>query len=259
MSTPKRHGKSTSSTTGVRSDTPEALTLLSYLNPITSLDEHSVESLKKLLKLVVDFRQATSNTSRIQRGSPNAHALGSTISSFRPRLRSIVTDVQGVFAEYECFPGMYLVRAQFSAFQERLNENFNDGGNEAGYSERVRLLEKLMYLNGTLRGHLEMILEQHSYWKAKLAGQDPPRAVRRLDFNQEADIPLSPNIRPGTQQLPSQGHSGPIFGNQQLQLGHIQMAGQMPLTLQSSQNTTARTRNESRSEPESISGKFFSG
>ena len=192
MSTPKRqtgkhHEFTDSISVGRR--TPETLTLLSYLQPITSLDEHSVETLETLLKLVVDFRKATSQTPRIQRGSPNAHALGNTIATFRPRMLNILGDVKQVFAENEHFPGMYLLRAQFAAFQERFDGNFNDGGNEAGYSERVKLLEKLMYLNGTLRGHIEMILEQHGYWKAKLTGQVPPKTVRRsLDFNQEADI-----------------------------------------------------------------------
>ena len=82
---------------------------------------------------------------------------------------------------------MYLVKSQFAVLKDILNSDFNDGGSNRGYDGRMHLLEKLMYVTGMLRGHLEMVLEQHSYWKAKLAGEQPPRLVRSLDFNRDID------------------------------------------------------------------------
>ena len=263
MSTPKRqtgkhHEFTDSISVGRR--TPETLTLLSYLQPITSLDEHSVETLETLLKLVVDFRKATSQTPRIQRGSPNAHALGNTIATFRPRMLNILGDVKQVFAENEHFPGMYLLRAQFAAFQERFDGNFNDGGNEAGYSERVKLLEKLMYLNGTLRGHIEMILEQHGYWKAKLAGQVPPKTVRRsLDFNQEADVSQVGIANTGfgfSLQAHQQPRQVDLFGQSQpLQFGVVVNPTSVVGSQISPQRDTPKTSPQLKPDSEAISGE----
>ena len=176
-----------SSRPGVRS--PEAITLRSFLNPVTNLDDASLDTLRRLLKITVNLRWRThhSQTRRIQRGSPGAHELGSSLSQFRSEVDAIAGSLDEILQHHDGIPGMYLVRSQFALFHETMNQNFNDGGNEGGYFERVQLLEKLMYLTGTLRGHLEVILEQHSYWKAKLAGEAPPRIVRRLDFNQAVD------------------------------------------------------------------------
>ena len=173
---------------------PEAITLRSFLNPITNLDDASLETLRKLLKVTVNLRQRThhSQTRRIQRGSPGAHELGTSLSQFRSQVDEIAINLDEILQQHDGIPGMYLIRSQFTLFHETMNQNFNDGGNEGGYFDRVQLLEKLMYLTGTLRGHLEVILEQHSYWKAKLAGEAPPRIVRRLDFNQAVD-PASQN------------------------------------------------------------------
>ena len=79
---------------------------------------------------------------------------------------------------------MHLLRVQFKTFLDTLNQPFNDGGNDPGYNERVHFLERLMYVSGNLQGQLEVILEQYSYWKAKIAGEEPPCVARRLDFDQ---------------------------------------------------------------------------
>ena len=76
---------------------------------------------------------------------------------------------------------MYLVKTQFSAFKHIVNSNVNDESSNRASDERLHLLEKLMYVTGMLRGHLEMVLEQHSYWKAKLAGEKPPCLVHILN------------------------------------------------------------------------------
>ena len=44
-----------------------------------------------------------------------------------------------------------------------------------------------MYVAGTLRGQLELVLEQHAYWRAKLAGEKPTRLARRLNFGLAVD------------------------------------------------------------------------
>lgn len=167
----------------------------SYLQPVMSLDNDSRDTLKALLHVTIDLRRHTSRTHRIQRGSPGAGALGSTLAMLRPRVNDITNQLSEVFKTYDNFPGMYLVSTQFPVFRDVLNGNFNDGGNEPGYRERVHLLEKLMYLAGTLRGHIEMVLEQHEYWRAKLAGQQPSRLARRLNFNQDVD-PAESNTAP---------------------------------------------------------------
>ena len=168
---------SSSPTTSVRS----------YLEPVTSLNSESLDTLKSLLRITVDLRRSTATSRRIQRGSPGAGVLGSILANVRPRVHDIVDKLSEIFKTYGSFPGMYLISTQFPVFRDVLNENFNDGGNDPGYGERVRLLETLMYLAGTLRGHVEMVLEQHGHWKAKLAGEKPARLARRLNFNQTVD------------------------------------------------------------------------
>ena len=164
--------------------TPEIITMHSYIHPITELDDDDIEKLRSLLKIAKDLRHQTSQTRRIQRGSPGAGQLGAALSSSQSEVRKIEAMLQELFDSHDQFPGMYLLRLQFKEFKSALFRPFNDGGNDPGYSERVSLLEELMYINGTLKGQLEVVLEQHSYWKAKVAGEEPPRVMRRLDFDQ---------------------------------------------------------------------------
>ena len=182
--TPPNLSTSPRTVVGGRSSTPA---LRSYLSCITALDAESQETLRKLLRATVELRRSASQIRRIQRGSPGAGSLGCALVAFSPQISGISEKLASIFESYEQFPGMHLVKSQFSLFKDVLNSNFNDGGNEAGYSERVHLLEKLMYISGMLRGHVEVVLEQHSYWSAKLAGESLPQTVRRLDFNQHVD------------------------------------------------------------------------
>ena len=183
---PRSHTQPTStvSPTGIRS----------YLQPITALDSESLDALKSLLRVTVELRRSTARTRRIQRGSPGAGALGGTLAMLCPRVDEIANKLSQVFTTYDNFPGMYLVSTQFPVFRDVLSGDFNDGGNDPGYSERVHLLERLMYIAGTLRGHIEMVLEQHGYWKAKLAGEQPSRLARRLNFNQAVDPAQSEQV-----------------------------------------------------------------
>ena len=180
-----------------------------YLRRVTTLDDSSLQKLRELLRITVDLRRQThhTHTRRIQRGSPGAGALGATVGSFRPQVDAIANDLEQIVASpsNDGIPGMYLIRAQFRQFRETLSESFNDGGNEPGYFDRVQFLEKLMYATGTLRGHLEAIIEQHCYWKARLAGTEPTQVVRRLDFNQASDPVDQPSVpQPLQFSLPSQ-------------------------------------------------------
>lgn len=183
----------------------------SYLQPITALDDESRDTLKSLLRVTADLRRSTSQTHRIRRGSPGAGALGSTLAMLTPRVNEIADKLSEVFTTYHSFPGMFLVSTQFPVFRDVLNGNFNDGGNGPGYSERVHLLEKLMYVTGTLRGHIEMVLEQHEYWRAKLAGEQPLRLARRLNFNEAVDPAQGDQLSaaPLTAQVPLQQELSP--------------------------------------------------
>ncbi len=169
--------------------TREAITIQYYLRPIVSLDNASLQKMKDLLKITSDLRRQThhSQTRRIQRGSPGAGALGSTIAQFTPMVSDMASSIEEIATSHRSIPGMELIRLQFKILHDALNASFNDGGNEAGYYERVQFLEKLMYATGILRGHLESVIDQHAYWKAKLAGTRPRSIARRLNFNTEAD------------------------------------------------------------------------
>ena len=150
-----------------------------------TLDDNSVDTLRTLSRMTSEFRQSTSNVRRIQRGSPGAGALGAAVQMFQHRFTPVLADCQGILNEYSRFPGMNLLRTRLNELDQTLQERFNDGGNEPGYYQRVRVLEKLNYVNGMLRSAVEMIIENHEYWKSKLrpANDQPPRVARRLDFN----------------------------------------------------------------------------
>ena len=170
-----------------KSHSPATTAVRSYLQPVTSLDSESVDTLKTLLRITIDVRRSTSKIGRIRRGSPGAGALGATLAQLAPRLNEITDRLSEVLKTHEGFPGIYLVSRQFPVFQDVFKGQFNDGGNDPGYNERVHLLEKLMYVAGTLRGHVEMVLEQSAYWRAKLAGEQPTRLARRLNFELSVD------------------------------------------------------------------------
>ena len=166
---------------------------INYLPLCGSACDASLNTLRSLLRLSSEFRQATSNVRRIQRGSPGAGALGGTVWSFQPRFTAIAVECQKIFIVHSRFPGIDLLRTRLNELQQTLSEPFNDGGNECGYSERVRFLEKLNYTNGTLRGTVEMIIEHHEYWKNQLAGQEHQPLAQRLNFNvTETTTAISP-------------------------------------------------------------------
>ena len=162
-----------------------------------TLDDSSVDTLRALSRMSNEFRQSTSNVRRIQRGSPGARELGGAVQMFRYQLTPMLADCQGILNRYCRFPGMNLLRTKLNELDQALQEPFNDGGNEAGYYQRVHVLEKFNYVNGMLRSAVEMILEQHEFWKNKISPiVNNRRLARRLDFNQDIMNPRPINPPP---------------------------------------------------------------
>ena len=148
-----------------------------------TLDDNSVDTLRALSRMSSEFRQSTSNVRRIQRGSPGARELGRAVQMFRYQFTPILADCQGILNRYSRFPGMNLLRTRLNELNQALQEPFNDGGNEAGYYQRVHVLEKFNYVNGMLHSAVEMILEHHEYWKNQISPNQ--QLARRLDFNNQ--------------------------------------------------------------------------
>ena len=165
------------------STTPNENSQLSNICSAVKLNDVSLDTLRCLSRLTSEFRQSTSNVRRIQTGSPGAGELERTVRTFQTRFSSITSECQQVIAKHPQFPGIDLLQRRLTELQRTLSEQFNDGGNKDGFSERVRVLEKLNYTNGMLRGAVEMIIEHHEYWKNQLAGQEHQPLARHLNFN----------------------------------------------------------------------------
>ena len=145
------------------------------------LDDDSLNTLRSLLSLVRDFRQSTSTLQRIQTGSPGANRLGATVRTYHSKFGSIAGQCQQISIKRSQFPGVILLITRLDELQKTLGEDFDDSSK--GYGERVRVLEKLNYENGTLRGVVETIIEYHEFWKNKLSGQGNQPLARRLNFD----------------------------------------------------------------------------
>ena len=197
------------------------------------LDDGSLGKIRNLSSLSSNFRQALQGVRRIQRGSPGAGQLGTTVSIFRSQFDSIASECQQVFTKHSHFPGMKMLENQLGELKRVLGEQFNDGGNEPGYSERVRVLEKLHYTNGMLRGVVETMIEHHEYWKCKLTGQ--PQVQRCLNFDNVSALTSTTthgHLQNTSTSQSGQKPPGAATLNQPLQLSPIQ-----PLT--SNQNRYA--------------------
>ena len=147
------------------------------------------EILQSLLRTTEHVRQSTSQTRRIQRGSPGAGALGIVVQKLQNEVAKIKPRVEEILelgSSNEQHPYFSLIHAQFTEFVSVLHEPFNDGGNEPGYYERVMYLERLMYVTGTLRGSLQLFFEQSKYQRvaASTASASPSAVVlpKRLVF-----------------------------------------------------------------------------
>ena len=171
------------------------------------LSQSSSDKLNQLVQFTTDLRQATAHPEdRIQRGSPRARFLASLMTRKCRDFQQL--SINQIFQDDSDFPGMNILQAHFAIFQGTLETPFNDGGNEPGYTERVFYIERLMYDSGLMRGHAEVILEQNSYWRSKIAGIQHQPLARQLNFGStesRSNQNLSPT--PLGRQLPSQLNS----------------------------------------------------
>ena len=115
--------------------------------------------------------------------------LGLIVQNFQSQFGALTTDCQQVFTNSSQFPGMNILQSQLSELQRVLKEDFDDGGNVHGYSQRVRVLEKLHYANGMFHGVVKVIIENQEYWKRQCTNQ--PGVQRCLVFG---DSPATPAI-----------------------------------------------------------------
>ena len=212
-------------TSGNTFQSPTTNDQLSRLCSAVQLDDISLNTLRSLSSLTHDFRQSTTAVHRIQTGSPNARHLGPTVQNYQSKFGSIAGQCQQIFTKHSQFPGMGLLQTRFNELQQTLGAGFDDSSK--GYGERVHVLEKLNYENGTLRGVVETIIEHHKYWKNKLAGlcqENKPPVARRLTFS---DIPNS------------QSATTPAFltvdQHRQRLLAQLQVSQNQPATLSSNQ------------------------
>lgn len=131
-----------------------------------ALSEKDYNTLWSLLTSTEHVRQRTSQTRRIQRGSPGAGALGSDMWQLQNEVDGIKPKVEEILkpgrpaSSNEQLPYLSLLCDHFQEFVKVLHQPFNDAGSEPGYYERVQYLETLMYVTGTLRGSLQLFLEQ---------------------------------------------------------------------------------------------------
>ena len=216
-------------TSGSTLEPPTTNDQLSRLCSAVQLDDISLKTLRSLSSLIHDFRQSTTAVHRIQTGSPNARHLGPTVQNYQSEFGSIAGQCQQIFIKHSQIPGVRLLQTRLNELQQTLGARFDDSSK--GYGERVHVLEKLNYENGTLRGVVETIIEYHEHWKNKLAGQGNQQPVARcLTFG---DTPNSLNVatpsaflvdqhRHHLSQLQvSQNQSATLSSNQPFQLGQV--------------------------------------
>ena len=147
------------------------------------LDDASLSTLRSLSSLCREFRQSTSATQRIQRGSPGAGQLGPVIRIHQSKFSTIAGQCQQIFIRHSRFSGVNLLQTRLNELQQTLGAGFDD--TSTGYAQRIHVLEKLNYENGTVRGVVDTIIEQHEYqWKNKLPSQGNQQPIaRRLAFS----------------------------------------------------------------------------
>lgn len=89
--------------------------------------------------LSMHVRQRTSQTRRIQRGSPGAGVLGSDMWQLQNEVDGIKPKVEEILkpSSNEQLPYLSLLCDHFQEFVKVLHQPFNDAGSEPGYDERV--------------------------------------------------------------------------------------------------------------------------
>ena len=204
------------------------------------LDDASLSTLRSLSSLCREFRQSTSATQRIQRGSPGAGQLGPVIRIHQSKFSTIAGQYQQIFTRYSRFPGVNLLQTRLNELQQTLGAGFDD--TSTGYAQRVHVLERLNYENGTVRGVVDTIIEQHEYqWKNnKLPGQgDQQPVARRLAFSdssQNQPATLSASNQPLGQIIP---HKLPVVPSPRIKLPAASLLPTQQLGSGSESSTTS--------------------
>ena len=165
---------------------PARLKIEDENHALLQMDEGAQGVLKVLLRLISDLRQTSSECRRIQRGSPGAGALSESTQIAKSQLNAHKSAVEALLEKYLALPGVRRLKFCYAEFDNVLNEFVNEAGNEDGYTTRVRYLEKMNFVSGTLKGHVEALLEQIECWcnrgaVSSLSGE----VARRLIFSDE--------------------------------------------------------------------------
>ena len=169
------------------SSPPTSTAVRSYLGPVTSLDNESLDTLRALLRIITDLRQNPRYNPPIfyRRRLRN----DSTADASQPPpdeiLEEIVDKISKVFKNHRDFPGMSNVRQHFWEFKNALNPRFK--GERRKHPGSGTQME-VIYVAGILRGGVELVLEQHAYWKARLIGEKPTRLAHRPNFDLAATV-----------------------------------------------------------------------
>ena len=169
------------------SSPPTSTAVRSYLGPVTSLDNESLDTLRALLRIITDLRHNPENNPPIfyRRRLRN----DSTTDASQPPLDEILEEMEDkvleVFENHRHFPGMSNVEQQFWEFKNALNPRFKG---EKTKHPCWGTKTEIIYVAGILKGGVELVLEQQAYWKARLIGEKPTRLAHRPNFDRSATV-----------------------------------------------------------------------
>ena len=121
--------------------------------------------------------------------APTADLIQS-VTQLSPSIRGLVEDLEHTLCvSQEELPGMYLFQESLGKFKDRITEM-----NAAHIHKQTDLVREC----SMLKGHLEMILENHAFWMSKLAGETPHQFIKNqrsnknqppLNLGDQANVP----------------------------------------------------------------------
>ena len=169
-----------------RSSPPTSTAVRSYLGPVTSLDNESLDTLRALLRIITDLRHNPEyNPPKFYRRLRNDSTADASQPPLDEILEEIVDKISEVFKNHRDFPGMNNVRQHFWEFKYALNPSFKgERRKQPGWGTQMEVI----HVAGILRGGVELVLEQHAYWKARLIGKKPTRLAHRPNFDRSATV-----------------------------------------------------------------------
>ncbi len=130
----------------------------SLTNP-KPFSETESEHLRTLSRIINQIHTYARECRRIQRGSPGAGSLTSSISKSRIDFNNLKPEIDAILNQQNRLSCINMLRNQFNRFNEVINEDINERGYEDGYTDRVHYLEKMNYECGQLKGMVDVILE----------------------------------------------------------------------------------------------------